>query len=182
MTTRKASSVADTVTTSSSTNHQQHQSRSGSPNSGVQASEAAGGGAEMFGEFQDWCLRTYGDSGKTKTVTRRKYHKILQTLIQGDEENSNGVFMHEKSNSHINAKFKFWVKSKGFQVGTLQDSKNGSSDRPVLYVPIKATVSASCSFTLCCVRTRVHVCPVLMCVWVCVCVRSLLAFGLSLFV
>ncbi|XP_056279434.1 nucleolar protein 4-like [Pseudoliparis swirei] len=138
MTTRKASSVADTVTTSS-TNHQQHQSRSGSPNSGVQASEAAGGGAEMFGEFQDWCLRTYGDSGKTKTVTRRKYHKILQTLIQGDEENSNGVFMHEKSNSHINAKFKFWVKSKGFQVGTLQDSKNGSSDRPVLYVPIKAT-------------------------------------------
>uniref|UniRef100_A0A8C2ZMA4 Nucleolar protein 4-like b n=1 Tax=Cyclopterus lumpus TaxID=8103 RepID=A0A8C2ZMA4_CYCLU len=100
-----------------------------------------GGWFGMFSEFQDWCLRTYGDSGKTKTVTRRKYHKILQTLIQGDEENSNGVFMHEKSNNHINAKFKFWVKSKGFQVGTLQDSKNGSSDRPVLYVPIKATVS-----------------------------------------
>ncbi|XP_068588847.1 nucleolar protein 4-like isoform X3 [Cebidichthys violaceus] len=143
MTTRKASSVADTVTTSSTNQHQhqyQNQSRSGSPNSGVQASEAAGGGgAEMFAEFQDWCLRTYGDSGKTKTVTRRKYHKILQTLIQGDEENSNGVFVHEKSNNHINAKFKFWVKSKGFQVGTLQDSKNGSSDRPVLYVPIKVT-------------------------------------------
>uniref|UniRef100_A0A665VP00 Nucleolar protein 4-like b n=1 Tax=Echeneis naucrates TaxID=173247 RepID=A0A665VP00_ECHNA len=97
------------------------------------------GGAEMFGEFQEWCLRTYGDSGKTKTVTRRKYNKILQTLLQGDEENSHGVFLREKSNNHINAKFKFWVKSKGFQIGSLQDSKHGQSDRPVLYVPIKAT-------------------------------------------
>ncbi|KAK5863956.1 hypothetical protein PBY51_000937 [Eleginops maclovinus] len=147
MTTRKASIVADTVTTSTTTsssssttttNHQ-NQPRSRSPSSGIPASEAAGGGAEMFGAFQDWCLRTYGDSGKTKTVTRRKYNKILQTLVQGDEENRNGVFMHEKGNNHINAKFKFWVKSKGFQVGTLRDEKNGSSDRPVLYVPIKAT-------------------------------------------
>ncbi|XP_010787723.1 nucleolar protein 4-like [Notothenia coriiceps] len=144
MTTRKANSVADTVTTSTSssttttTNHQ-NQPRSRSPSSGVPGAEAAGGGAEMFGAFQDWCLRTYGDTGKTKTVTRRKYNKILQTLVQGDEENSNGVFLHEKSNNHINAKFKFWVKSKGFQVGTLRDEKNGSLDRPVLYVPIKAT-------------------------------------------
>ncbi|KAF3697377.1 Nucleolar protein 4 Nucleolar-localized protein [Channa argus] len=140
MTTRKGSSVADTVTTSTSTNHQ-NQQRSRTSNSGNPASEAAGGGTEMFGEFQDWCLRTYGDSGKTKTVTLRKYNKILQTLLQGDEENSNGVFLQEKSNNHINAKFKFWVKSKGFQVGTLQDGKNGSSDRPVLYVPIKAPVA-----------------------------------------
>ncbi|XP_056240553.1 nucleolar protein 4-like isoform X1 [Seriola aureovittata] len=152
MTTRKASSVADMVTTSTTANHQhQNQQRSRSPSSygsGVPASEAAAaaaGGAEMFGEFQDWCLRTYGDSGKTKTVTRRKYNKILQTLLQGDEENSNGVFLHEKSNNHINAKFKFWVKSKGFQIGTLQDGKNGSSDRPVLYVPIKATCVDSMS-------------------------------------
>nr|XP_046251639.1 nucleolar protein 4-like [Scatophagus argus] len=151
MTTRKASCVTDTVTTSTSTtttnnnNHHQNQPRSRSPSSGDPASEAAGGGAEMFGEFQDWCLRTYGDSGKTKTVTRRKYNKILQTLLQGDEENSNGVFLHEKSNNHINAKFKFWVKSKGFQVRTLQDAKNGSSDRPVLYVPIKAACVDSVS-------------------------------------
>ncbi|XP_026188332.1 nucleolar protein 4-like [Mastacembelus armatus] len=140
MTTRKANSVADLVTTSTAANQQQHQlqQRSRSSSSGVPVSEAPVGGAEMFGEFQDWCLRTYGDSGKTKTVTRRKYNKILQTLLQGDEENSNGVFLHEKSNNHINAKFKFWVKSKGFQVGALQDAKNGSSDRPVLYVPIKA--------------------------------------------
>uniref|UniRef100_A0A3P8VHC8 Nucleolar protein 4-like b n=1 Tax=Cynoglossus semilaevis TaxID=244447 RepID=A0A3P8VHC8_CYNSE len=95
--------------------------------------------AEMFGEFQDWCLRTYGDSGKTKTVTRRKYNKILQTLLAGDEEHSNGMFLHEKSNSHSNAKFKFWVKSKGFQIRTMADGKSSSPDRPVLYVPIKAT-------------------------------------------
>ncbi|XP_041655756.1 nucleolar protein 4-like [Cheilinus undulatus] len=142
MTTRKGT---DVVTTSTNIHLQQHQTQPRSPSSGVPASEAAGGGGDMFGEFQDWCLRTYGDSGKTKTVTRRKYNKILQTLLQGDEENSNGVFLHEKGSNHINAKFKFWVKSKGFTVGTLQDAKNGSPDRPVLYVPIKATCVDSVS-------------------------------------
>ncbi|KAJ3586414.1 hypothetical protein NHX12_012812 [Muraenolepis orangiensis] len=89
--------------------------------------------AEMFSEFQDWCLRTYGDSGKTKTVTRRKYNKIMQTLLQSDE--SDGVYV---DNSHINAKFKFWVKSKGFQVGNVlgEHHKKGTSGKPVLYVPV----------------------------------------------
>ncbi|XP_073679458.1 nucleolar protein 4-like b [Garra rufa] len=92
--------------------------------------------AEMFGDFQEWCLRTYGDSGKTKTVTRRKYNKILQTLLQS--EDSEGVYIES---NHINAKFKFWVKSKGFQVGSTdgKPNENGAADRPVLYVPIKAT-------------------------------------------
>ncbi|XP_036387307.1 nucleolar protein 4-like [Megalops cyprinoides] len=93
--------------------------------------------AEMFSEFQDWCLRTYGDSGKTKTVTRRKYNKIMQTLLQSEE--SDGVYVES---SHINAKFKFWVKSKGFQVGSniLSDhNKKGSPGKPVLYVPVKST-------------------------------------------
>ncbi|XP_068997860.1 nucleolar protein 4-like [Embiotoca jacksoni] len=146
MTTRKASGVGDTTVAASATNNHQNQnqqrSRSRSPGGGHSGGDgvpASDGAAEMFGEFQDWCLRTYGDSGKTKTVTRRKYNKILQTLLQGDEENSNGVFLHEKTGNHINAKFKFWVKSKGFQVGTLQDAKTGTGDRPVLYVPIKAT-------------------------------------------
>ncbi|XP_037629132.1 nucleolar protein 4-like [Sebastes umbrosus] len=147
MTTRRtSSSVADPVTSSSTSNHQNQNPAPRSP----------GGGSEMFGEFQDWCLRTYGDSGKTKTVTRRKYSKILQTLIQGDQtliqenqgdqETSTGhaLLVHEKGNNHINAKFKFWVKSKGFQVGMLQDAKTGSpgpgpGPGPVLYVPIKAT-------------------------------------------
>lgn len=130
----------------------------GGSSSGSSQQEGCGSGgggapAEMFGQFQDWCLRTYGDSGKTKTVTRRKYNKILQTLLQGDEENSNGVFLHDKATS-INAKFKFWVRSKGFQVGAAQESGPGSTERPVLYVPIKNTVSGlsaclSCTLPLC---------------------------------
>ncbi|XP_034027573.1 nucleolar protein 4-like isoform X2 [Thalassophryne amazonica] len=140
MTTRRAHGAVDAVTSSSHEN--QNQRRSPGARSGA---APAPGGPEMFSEFQDWCLRTYGDSGKTKTVTRRKYNKILQTLIQGDEENSSAVFVHEKSTNHINAKFKFWVKSKGFQVGTLQDAKNGSADRPVLFVPIKTTCVDSIS-------------------------------------
>lgn len=92
---------------------------------------------EMFGEFQDWCLRTYGDSGKTKTVTRRKYNRILQTLLQGDEPDP------FSDSNHINAKFKFWVKSKGFQVGSCDGQRDKNGERPVLYVPIKAAVSTS---------------------------------------
>uniref|UniRef100_A0A672ZFQ7 Nucleolar protein 4-like a n=1 Tax=Sphaeramia orbicularis TaxID=375764 RepID=A0A672ZFQ7_9TELE len=90
-------------------------------------------------EFQDWCLRTYGDSGKTKTVTRRKYNKIMQTLLQNEEPD--GVYV---DNSHINAKFKFWVKSKGFQVGNNvlgEHNKKGAPGKPVLYVPVKSTCS-----------------------------------------
>ncbi|XP_060737485.1 nucleolar protein 4-like isoform X1 [Tachysurus vachellii] len=93
--------------------------------------------AEMFSEFQEWCLRTYGDSGKTKTVTRRKYNKIMQTLLQNEE--ADGVYM---DNSHINAKFKFWVKSKGFQVGSTvlgEHNQKGTPGKPVLYVPVKST-------------------------------------------
>ncbi|XP_072537919.1 nucleolar protein 4-like isoform X1 [Salminus brasiliensis] len=110
--------------------------------------------AEMFSEFQEWCLRTYGDSGKTKTVTRRKYNKIMQTLLQSDEVDG-GVYV---DNSHINAKFKFWVKSKGFQVGSSSSSSGGGGSssvlgehnkkgsapgKPVLYVPVKSTVKCS---------------------------------------
>ncbi|XP_055021634.1 LOW QUALITY PROTEIN: nucleolar protein 4-like [Boleophthalmus pectinirostris] len=99
-----------------------------SPSGGGGGGAGAGGG-DMYGEFQKWCLRTYGDSGKTKTVTRRKYNKILQTLLQGEEEKT--------SNNNINAKFKFWVKSKGFQVGTVPGERSAESDGLLLYVPIK---------------------------------------------
>lgn len=137
MATRTVGSAGDTVTAPA-----------------LQRARAPGAPAE---EFQDWCLRTYGDSGKTKTVTRRKYNKILQTLLQGDEENSNALFLHEKSGNHINAKFKFWVKSKGFQVRTLPDAKGGSAGGPVLYVPIKAaTVSDGSSFSHSCVCVCVN--------------------------
>ncbi|XP_075209429.1 nucleolar protein 4 isoform X5 [Anomaloglossus baeobatrachus] len=80
---------------------------------------------DMYRHFQDWCLRTYGDSGKTKTVTRKKYERIVQ-LLNGSE-----------SSSTDNAKFKFWVKSKGFQLGTAEEGSLG--DKQVLYVPVKTT-------------------------------------------
>ncbi|KAK6491062.1 nucleolar protein 4-like isoform X5 [Huso huso] len=84
------------------------------------------GDRDMYRQFQDWCLRTYGDSGKTKTVTRRKYDRIVQ-LLNGSE-----------SSSTDNAKFKFWVKSKGFQLGAPDEI---SGEKQVLYVPVKTTVS-----------------------------------------
>lgn len=135
MTTRKSAGVAGDalpIFTSSAKLQTQVSGRSPAGSDGVPPAVEA---AEMVGEFRDWCLKTYGDSGKTKTVTRRKYDKILQTLLQDGEEDGAGAGSH-----HINAKFKFWVRSKGFQVGRGGPS---SSDGPVLYVPIKATVSVS---------------------------------------
>ncbi|XP_004579616.2 nucleolar protein 4 isoform X2 [Ochotona princeps] len=83
---------------------------------------------DMYRQFQDWCLRTYGDSGKTKTVTRKKYERIVQ-LLNGSE-----------SSSTDNAKFKFWVKSKGFQLGQPEEVRGGGgAAKQVLYVPVKTT-------------------------------------------
>ncbi|XP_067856531.1 nucleolar protein 4-like b isoform X3 [Heptranchias perlo] len=84
------------------------------------------GDRDMYRHFQDWCLRTYGDSGKTKTVTRKKYDRIVQ-LLSGAE-----------LSSVDNAKFKFWVKSKGFQLG-MGDQKKGAAGKPAVYVPVKTT-------------------------------------------
>lgn len=92
---------------------------------------------DMYRQFQDWCLRTYGDSGKTKTVTRKKYERIVQ-LLHGSE-----------SSSTDNAKFKFWVKSKGFQLGQPEEARAGGGAQPVLYVPVKTTVSASPASVIC---------------------------------
>nr|XP_034981870.1 nucleolar protein 4 isoform X2 [Zootoca vivipara] len=93
------------------------------------------GDRDMYRQFQDWCLRTYGDSGKTKTVTRKKYERIVQ-LLNGSE-----------SSSTDNAKFKFWVKSKGFQLGHPDEVSGagagggggGGGGKQVLYVPVKTT-------------------------------------------
>ncbi|KAM3840436.1 nucleolar protein 4 isoform 3-T3 [Vipera latastei] len=90
------------------------------------------GDRDMYRQFQDWCLRTYGDSGKTKTVTRKKYERIVQ-LLNGSETSSTD-----------NAKFKFWVKSKGFQLGSPDEVSGGGGaagggGMQVLYVPVKTT-------------------------------------------
>ncbi|KAK7504066.1 hypothetical protein BaRGS_00004798, partial [Batillaria attramentaria] len=85
---------------------------------------------EMFGAFQTWALKNYGDSGKTKTVTRKKYDRIVRTL--------NG----EEQSSAENSKFRFWVKAKGFRLGPLESSRGGS--RRVLFVPSR---NADCNST-----------------------------------
>ena len=99
---------------------------------------------EMFDHYQPWVIQTYGDSAKTKTITLRKYARVLRTL-RGEE-----------SNSVENSKFRFWVKAKGFRIGqppgyvakpadsiigsqTLSEDKEGGNQDPPIYVPTATT-------------------------------------------
>ncbi|XP_076032350.1 nucleolar protein 4-like isoform X2 [Oratosquilla oratoria] len=59
---------------------------------------------DMHDTYQPWVLHTYGDSAKTKTITRNKYQRILQ-ILRGD-------FVDNES-----SKFKLWVKGRGFRIG-----------------------------------------------------------------
>lgn len=60
---------------------------------------------DLFSTYQPWVIQTYGDSAKTKTITVKKYARILRTL-RGEE-----------CNSSDSSKFRFWVKAKGFHIG-----------------------------------------------------------------
>ncbi|GJQ81074.1 hypothetical protein Trydic_g21880 [Trypoxylus dichotomus] len=60
---------------------------------------------DMLAAYQPWVIQTYGDQAKTKTITIKKYARILRTL-RGEEVVSAD-----------NSKFRFWVKAKGFHVG-----------------------------------------------------------------
>lgn len=60
---------------------------------------------DMLACYQPWVIQTYGDLAKTKTITLKKYARILRTL-RGEEVVSAD-----------NSKFRFWVKAKGFHVG-----------------------------------------------------------------
>lgn len=93
------------------------------------------GNPEMHAHYQSWAERNYGDSGKTKTVTRKKYQRIV-SYLRGDE-----------SPTTENAKFRFWIKGKGFKLCPpanadfcTQGGINYSTE-DVLYVPVKTTVS-----------------------------------------
>ncbi|KYN37299.1 Nucleolar protein 4 [Trachymyrmex septentrionalis] len=90
----------------------------------------------MFNTYQPWVIKTYGDLAKTKTITIKKYARILRTL-RGEEVNS-----------AENSKFRFWVKSKGFHIGQPEGYDPKAADRiigrhavtspgldPPLYVP-----------------------------------------------
>lgn len=90
----------------------------------------------MFSTYQPWVITTYGDMAKTKTITIKKYARILRTL-RGEEVNS-----------AENSKFRFWVKSKGFHISQPEGYDAKPADRiigrhavtspgldPPLYVP-----------------------------------------------
>lgn len=86
----------------------------------------------MYDAYQVWALKTYGDSAKTKTVTKKKYNRIMK-ILKGEE-----------TNNVENSKFRFWVKAKGFRIGPAnlnEDSTLEKAADQVLYVPCsKATV------------------------------------------
>ena len=87
--------------------------------------ERSPGDSELGRQFRDWCLRTYGDSAKTKTVTRSKYQRIAEVLQGGGGTGAgSGPAAGEKG------KFQFWVRSKGFRLGSGREPKMGQ----VVYV------------------------------------------------
>jgi len=103
---------------------------------GVAASPRKFQNDAMFTAYQPWVIKTYGDLAKTKTITIKKYARILRTL-RGEE-----------ANSAENSKFRFWVKNKGFHIGQPDGYDAKPADRiigrhavtspgldPPLYVP-----------------------------------------------
>lgn len=61
--------------------------------------------ADMYQKYQPWLLATYGDLKKTKTITEKKYERIVRTL--------RGLIPNMAENS----KFRFWIRTKGFYLG-----------------------------------------------------------------
>ncbi|CAB0032194.1 unnamed protein product [Trichogramma brassicae] len=117
----------------------------------------------MFATYQPWVIKTYGDLAKTKTITIKKYARILRTL-RGEEVNS-----------AENSKFRFWVKSKGFHIGQPEGYDAKPADRivgrhavtspgldPPLYVPTQPPHNKSAqqlptyfsSYFNCCTSSR----------------------------
>ena len=83
---------------------------------------------DLIQAYEAWALQNYGDSGKTKTVTRRKYDRIKQ-ILNGDEAATSD-----------NSKFRFWVRAKGFKLGP-PPAGDTSTEEQVVYIPIKTQVS-----------------------------------------
>lgn len=88
----------------------------------------------MWDQYQPWVLSTYGDAAKTKTITTKKYARIvalLKSLTGGNsslapvlDKDGNLVPQPQESSTpplgsstSEAAKFKLWVKSKGFHLG-----------------------------------------------------------------
>ena len=87
----------------------------------------------MWDQYQPWVLSTYGDAAKTKTITTKKYARIV-ALLRTLNGNTLSPMLDKDGNlvapttpetppvvgagsTSEAAKFKLWVKSKGFHLG-----------------------------------------------------------------
>ena len=84
---------------------------------------AAAAAAAHYEKFQSWANENYGENSKSKTVTRAKYWRIVRCLA-GDERSSAD-----------NAKFRFWIKAKGFRLGLAGGGSAGTGAPPLLCEP-----------------------------------------------
>ena len=92
----------------------------------------------MYRKFQAWAEKNYGDSGKTKTVTWKKYRRIVNVLTG------------EEAFTSDNSKFRCWVKTKGFLLSPGWTDGEGQMAEQYLMVPAKHGVRSVCA-CLCCV-------------------------------
>lgn len=76
--------------------------------------------SNLYSAYQTWALKTYGDSAKTKTVTRKKYQRIVR-ILRGEE-----------TTNVENSKFRFWVKAKGFKLRANVNCKKTQQDEATI--------------------------------------------------
>ena len=84
--------------------------------------------------FDAWVSKNYGGNSRTKTITSEKYSRICK-LIRGEDPNSN-------------AKFRFWVRNKGFRLLRHDKMTDEILDDPCgsLFVSLHAKEVKICSF------------------------------------
>ena len=83
----------------------------------------------MYARFRSWTLRNYGETGKTKTVTRAKYERVVAILSGAEPPTAD------------NSKLRFWIKAKGFRLGYPLDTDPPTIvNRGELYIPSKSWV------------------------------------------
>ena len=105
----------------------------------------------MLSQYIPWVNSTYGDTAKTKTITKKKYSRIIALLRFNAEQKTTKNTASINSTNDPNpaavvgggnggselAKFKLWVKSKGFHLGPPEGHPDfGTSDTAsTLYLP-----------------------------------------------
>jgi hypothetical protein len=137
----------------------------GSLSSGAQALTMAAARQIMLDNYTPWVMSTYGDSAKTKTITTKKYSRIVALLRSLDKDLSQQPHQSqpqppatsgdpgsvppqtapEPSGSEA-AKFRLWVKSKGFHLGP--PAGHPDFGRPhsmdILYLPTGTDKVSAC--------------------------------------